>query len=184
MSDNEKLLAELNAFRATEGLPELGDWRKARHMPMLERYRAGEPKPEPKPELSPETAAAADAMIDTSKETLARLAATLPPRKESTPEEIAARRAERQARIAAGEHKKPKDAGPKAPSYKELQRSAPDKSSIVKPVEVIHTYLAENFGKRSRKELIAELVAMGINIATCRTQYQVFKRKQEEAANA
>lgn len=184
MSDNVALLAELNTFRANDNLPPLGDWRKARHMPMLEKYRAGEPKPEPKPELSPETAAAADAMIEQSKETLARLAATLPPRKESTPQEIAARRAERQARIAAGEHKKPKETAPKAPSYKELHRAAPEKSVVGKPVEVIHTYLAEHFGKRSRKELIAELVAMGINIATCRTQYQVFKRKQEEAANA
>lgn len=34
------LLNELNAFRTAEGKSPFADWRKARHMPMLEAYRA------------------------------------------------------------------------------------------------------------------------------------------------
>lgn len=37
---NNELLNELNTFRATEGKTPFADWRKARHMPMLEAYRA------------------------------------------------------------------------------------------------------------------------------------------------
>lgn len=45
-----ELLAELNAYRAIDGLPPFADWRKARHMPMLEAYinaRLAEVKDEP-----------------------------------------------------------------------------------------------------------------------------------------
>jgi hypothetical protein len=42
MSTNNELLAELNAFRAQHDLPPFADWRKARHMPMLETHRAEE----------------------------------------------------------------------------------------------------------------------------------------------
>lgn len=37
---NNELLNELNTFRATEDKAPFADWRKARHMPMLEAYRA------------------------------------------------------------------------------------------------------------------------------------------------
>lgn len=40
MSTNNELLNELNAFRFRAELPPFADWRKARHMPMLEAYRA------------------------------------------------------------------------------------------------------------------------------------------------
>lgn len=37
---SNELLNELNAFRTNEGKTAFADWRKARHMPMLEQYRA------------------------------------------------------------------------------------------------------------------------------------------------
>lgn len=39
MTTANELLNELNTFRATEGKEAFKDWRKARHMPMLEAYR-------------------------------------------------------------------------------------------------------------------------------------------------
>lgn len=42
MNTNNEMLAQLNAFRAAEGKPAFADWRKARHMPMLEAYIAAE----------------------------------------------------------------------------------------------------------------------------------------------
>lgn len=133
-----------------------------------------------KPVLSEATSKKADETIAMSRETIARLAAKFPKPVESTPEEIEARRAERREKVGIPAPVKTE----KAPSYKEMARSGPEKSEIKKPVQVIHEYLAEHYGKRSRKELIAELVAMGINVATCRTQYQHFKRKAEEGEAA
>ncbi|AGC35730.1 hypothetical protein ACP46_gp45 [Rhizobium phage RHEph06] len=40
MANNVELLAELNAFRIDRDLAPFADWRKARHMPLLETYRA------------------------------------------------------------------------------------------------------------------------------------------------
>lgn len=37
---SNELLAELNAFRANEGKAPLADWRRTRHQPMLDEYRA------------------------------------------------------------------------------------------------------------------------------------------------
>lgn len=114
-----------------------------------------------------------------SRESIARLAGMFEARKESTVEEIEQRRAERREKHNIPAPVKPE----KTPSYKEMARSGPDKSVIEKPVQFIHDYLAEHFGKESRKEIIAHLVACGINVSTCRTQYQAFKKKRE-AANA
>lgn len=130
----------------------------------------------PQPELSPETAALAEKTIETAKEDLAKLAATLPPRVVSTPEEIAARRAERRDRIDAEKANAP--VKEKIPSYKELHRSSPQKSAIMKPVDVIRAFLDEHYDTMSRKEAIAHLVAKGINMTTCRTQYQIYRKKR------
>lgn len=132
-------------------------------------------QPTPQPELSPETQAKVAKVQMMAKEDLAKLASTLPGPKESTPEEIAARRAERRARIDA-EKAAVADA-PKIPSYKELYRQAPKKSAIDKPVKFVHEYLAKHYGERSRKALIAELVAFGLNVTMCRSQYQIYRRK-------
>lgn len=134
----------------------------------------------PQPELSTETREKAEKTIMMAKEDLAKLASTLPAPVQSTPEEIKARREERRNRIEA-EKKAAADA-PKIPSYKELYRSAPKKSQIEKPVKFVHEYLAQHYGKRSRKALIAELVAFGLNVTMCRSQYQIYRRKLGEVA--
>lgn len=120
---------------------------------------------------------AAIATKEVTVEDMAKMAAGLPKRVKSTPEEIAARRAARQAKPAAPKADKPA----RVPAYKEMARTAPAKSLIGKPVEVIHNYLEANFGTKTRKALIADLVAMGINIHTCRTQYQIFSAKRAAA---
>lgn len=127
--------------------------------------------------LSPEAEAKIEELVQDSHAMTLRLAATFPKPVPSTPEEIEERRAERREKAGIPAPVKTE----KAPSYKEMARSGPEKSNIKKPVEVIKEYLAEHFGTRSRKELIAELVAMGINVSTCRTQYQHFKTKHEAA---
>lgn len=134
------------------------------------------------PELSAETKAAAEKTIEMAKEDLAKLAATLPPRVVSTPEEIAARRAERVARIEADKANAPEKI--KVPSYKELHRIAPSKSAVVKPVDMIREFLDANYATMSRKECIAALVAKGINMTTCRTQYQLYRKKLGAGAGA
>lgn len=53
MTTSNELLNELNTFRMTEGKEAFKDWRKARHMPMLEAYRAAaviEETKDPEPE--------------------------------------------------------------------------------------------------------------------------------------
>lgn len=132
------------------------------------------------PDLSPETRALAEKTIENAKVDLAKLAATLPQPVTSTPEEIAARRAERQARIAADKANAAN--APKVPTYKEMLRVSPNKSTIVKPIDVIRDYLGKNYAVKGRKECIADLVALGINIMTARTQYQLFRKKQIDGA--
>lgn len=44
MTTNTELLNELNTFRATENLAPFADWCKARHLPLLEAYRAAAAK--------------------------------------------------------------------------------------------------------------------------------------------
>lgn len=127
------------------------------------------------PVLSEETKAKVEKVHAVANEDLARLAAKLPKPVQSTEEEINERRAERRERMGLPDV--PQKV--KAPSYKEMARSGPQESVIEKPVQFIHEFLAENFGKRSRKELIAEIVAKGINVSTARTQYQHFKKKKE-----
>lgn len=133
----------------------------------------------PQPELDDATKEKIAELHKADAETTLRLAAKFAvtdPYVPSTPEQIEERRAERREKHGIPAPVK----ADKAPSYKEMARSGPEKSEIEKPVQYIHAYLAEHYGKRSRKDLIAELVAKGINVATCRTQYQHFKRKLEE----
>lgn len=61
MSTNNELLAELNKFRSLyHSLPPVADWRKARHMPMLEKYRAEHAANEANAKAEAEARAAAD----------------------------------------------------------------------------------------------------------------------------
>lgn len=63
-------------------------------------------------------------------------------------------------------------------SYKQLPRLA--KSEVEKPLSVIFTFLDANLGL-TRKQAVSELVAMGINFYTARTQYQKWYTKRKEA---
>lgn len=150
-----------------------GKWYIVNGNPTLAIVDTGELPVEPA--LSEETKAKVEKVHAVANEDLARLAAKLPKPVQSTEEEINERRAERRERMGLPDV--PQKV--KAPSYKEMARSGPQESVIEKPVQFIHEFLAENFGKRSRKELIAEIVAKGINVSTARTQYQHFKKKKE-----
>lgn len=124
---------------------------------------------------------------DVANADLEKLAVALGPRKESTPEEIKARREARKAAPKADKPKaeKPKkDATQKVPSYKELARMAPEKSKIDKPVAFVREFLAKHYGTRSRKEIVAELVGYGLNLAMCRAQYQMYRNKLKADAES
>lgn len=122
MTTANELLNELNAFRATEGKAPFADWRKARHLPMLEEYRA---------------------RVDLGAPVV-------------TEEDVAEEEAEDKAKVEP---------------YKLLARMSDRKSTIEKPVNFIRAYLSEN-PKLTRKEAVANLVKMGVNFSTARTQYQ------------
>lgn len=117
---------------------------------------------------------------DVANADLEKLAAALGPRKDSTPDEIKARREARKAQPKADKPKVErvkKDATGKVPSYKELARMAPEKSKIDKPVSVVRAYLATHYGTQTRKEIVAHLVGLGLNLAMCRAQYQMYRNK-------
>lgn len=59
-------------------------------------------------------------------------------------------------------------------SYNDLEAISPIKSQVVRPVEFIWAVLELN-PAMLRKEAIAYLVKLGININTARTQYQRFR---------
>ena len=198
MASAAELLAQLNAFRATENLAPFADWRKARHQPLLDKYLAAEAevgKALDNFEASTEELAAQSVrqeitegkveevtekvhdIIDLAKADLEKLAASLGPAIKSTPEEIAARRAARKT----GE-KKVEAKPTRTLAYKELARIAPKESTLESPVQRIRDYLDVHYGTKKRKDIIAALVAMGINIHTCRTQYQIYHVKRNAPA--
>lgn len=125
---NNELLNELNTFRATEGKEPFKDWRKARHMPMLEEYRS--------------EADVAAAIEDACEEV-----------------EVLDSLTEVEVEVV------------KVASYKELARASAPTSTVVKPVELVRTFLSAN-PQLDRKAAVAALVGMGVNFSTARTQYQ------------
>lgn len=142
------------------------------------------PVEEPQPELKPETAAAVDKLHGMAFADLAKLAKSMGAPVSSSAEEIKQRRAARRAEKGIPEPVPV--VVTKLPSYKDMSAATSGrKSDIAKPVAVVHEYLRANWGTKSRKALIADLVAKGINISTCRTQYQIVKgRIEQEAADA
>lgn len=133
---------------------------------------------EPQPPLSTETAAAVNKLHGMAHADLAKLAKSLGAPVASSNEEIQKRRAARRAEKGIPEPVPVTNT--KLPSYKDMSAATSGrKSDIEKPVAVVHAYLRENWGTKSRKALIADLVAKGINISTCRTQYQIVKGRIE-----
>lgn len=102
--------------------------------------------------------------------------ASMPPYVPSTPEEIAARRAERRARIDAAKANPP----PPKVSYATLYKQSDKKpSTLEKPAQFVREFLDENFDKISRKDALVYFVAAGINMSTARTMYQRYHSKRK-----
>lgn len=153
--------------QSAEGEPLKGEW-----------HAAADSASEPQPPLSTETAAAVNKLHGMAHADLAKLAKSLGAPVASSNEEIQQRRAARRAEKGIPEPVPVTNT--KLPSYKDMSAATSGrKSDIEKPVAVVHAYLRENWGTKSRKALIADLVAKGINISTCRTQYQIVKGRIE-----
>lgn len=143
-----ELLSELNAFRAIENLAPFADWRKARHLPMLEAYRAA---------MVQNAAAEADEMEGDEPDALIVMPNGETVR-ESEIEEVA-------------------PVAEKLPAYKVLARQSGATSAIEKPVEFVHSFLNANPDMK-RKAAVAALVEAGVNYSTARTQYQKWFSKK------
>lgn len=148
MTTANEMLAELNAFRTAEGKAPFADWRKARHMPMLETYRAA------RFEASQNELAAQQARPSTQEAEGKAI------------EEAAAKKRTRRAKATTGAAPAKKD---KTPTYKEIATYT--RSTVLNPVRMIHDYLDANPGM-GRKAAVQALVAQGVNYSTARTQYQ------------
>lgn len=158
------LLNELNAFRATENLAPFADWRKARHMPMLEAYRAA---------MVQDAAAEADEMEGDEPDALIVLPNGETVR-ESEIEEYEGTDThgeEAPVDVAPAAHEANAVAVEKLPAYKVLARQSGATSAIEKPVEFVHSFLTANPDMK-RKAAVAALVEAGVNYSTARTQYQ------------
>lgn len=154
----ENLLAELNAFRAAEGKAPFADWRKARHMPMLEAYRAAAFEA-PADELAAQQGRPSTEEVEGTDT-----------HGEEAPEEVAPA-----AHQANAEDVPAKE---KAPAYKDFANY--DRSSVLKPVEFVHQFL-DAHPELSRKAAVQALVEAGVNYSTARTQYQRWFTKKKGA---
>lgn len=173
-SNNAKALATLNTFRAAEGKAPFADWRSARHTPMLDAYLAAqaaafvedEERADPADEganadLPVVTLDIATARVEALSEVLTTNADLPVVVLDSLTAVV-----EHAAEVAPAPVDAPKA---KAPSYKDFANY--DKSSVVKPVEYVHTFLDAN-PSLTRKAAVQALVEAGINYSTARTQYQ------------
>ena len=155
------LLNELNAFRANEGKAAFADWRKARHMPMLEAYRAAAEEEGDEP----------DALIlDTETGEVVRESELTAEQASTLPGADAVAEAIRNNDFANAEVAEATKAS-KPEAYKVLARMSGTTSAIDKPVAFVHQFLTEH-PTLTRKEAIAALVKYGVNYSTARTQYQ------------
>lgn len=184
-----ELLNELNAFRAQSNLAPFADWRKARHMPMLEQYRANAEKlidtfeasaeelakqtvrPTADEELNIETRPMTDEEVDATAK-LAAMHAQVDELKATTEET-----AEDLLRAATHDdfagNKGVQNAAreiAKTKSYKQVAHYG--KSTVDKPVGFIHQFLSDNPGMTRKEAVIALTEGYGVNYSTARTQYQ------------
>ncbi|QIG68906.1 hypothetical protein EVB71_054 [Rhizobium phage RHph_Y55] len=201
MANNVELLAELNAFRIDRDLAPFADWRKARHMPLLETYRAER--------AAFDAAYVAGGKADDFEATPDELAAqTLRPRTElyrgytlnflndawniSHPginglaHEGIPTLEEARAQVDHDEDYTPpakpevttEEAAPvAAPAAPEKTKSYKqvanyNKSSKESPVAYIHAFLSANPTLSRKAAVIALTSEHGINYSTARTQYQ------------
>lgn len=178
---SQELLAELNAFRANEGKDAFKDWRKARHMPMLEAYRNIDKNTMYPDSVRDNFEASADELAaqvgresaDIARdEKLVEEMFTKPLPSKAKPEDVKVIL----DKPKKGGDKKAKAPTSNAPSYKEMTRH--EKSQVEKPFNLIHSFLDEN-PNLTRKEAVAALVEKGVNFYTARTQYQRWFKKNK-----
>ena len=156
-----ELLNELNAFRAGDDKPPFKDWRKARHMPMLEEYC-----------INDEIASVGEADLGDDFE--------------MPEEELAAQVGRESADIARDEalvaHVEtvtPVKGGVVINTSAVAYKLMPIKDSTVEnPFKVVHSFLDAN-PTLKRKDAVARLVEMGVNYYTARTQYQRWFTKRK-----
>lgn len=186
-----ELLTELNAFRAAEGKAPFADWRKARHMPLLEEYRAAaaaKAAAEPAFEEAPAEELAEQVgrtSADIARDEALVVSMQVKGAKDLEPgvhtvqvEKVRKVRGKNIMRVTAKVVDDKPATKDKTPSYKQLPRLA--KSAVEKPLVLIHSYLDEH-PELTRKQAVAALVALGINFYTARTQYQKWYTKRKEA---
>lgn len=151
LSPNEKL-AQLNNFRAAEGLSPYADWRTARHQPMLDIYfRIAE-------RAAAKAVTIDNEIADAGNEPDALL---IDPKTGEMERESEVVKVEDVAPVSVSKAK--------LPSYKQMAHV--NKSGIENPVKFIHAWLDEN-NDVGRKVAVATLVGLGVAYATARTQYQ------------
>lgn len=170
-----ELLNELNAFRIDRDLAPFADWRKARHMPLLEQYRL---------ERAAFDAAyvAGGKAADAFEASEAELAAqALRPSTETFTakiENVEFVETNHGVKLTVVELVDVKpvttEEAPAAPakmkSYKQVANY--NKSSIESPVAFIHAFLSANPTLSRKAAVIALTSEHGINYSTARTQYQ------------
>lgn len=184
MTNAIELLAELNDYRAQAGLKAFADWRKARHMPMLEEYRRllAEVADDESFEMPAEELAAQDGrpvhedlevVVIDSFTAFAEHANEVA----STGGNI--------AKIAHSDdfagHKALQEKArelAKEKSYKQVAHY--DKSLVDKPVAFVHAFLDNNPGMTRKEAVIALTEGYGINYSTARTQYQRWFTEQKK----
>lgn len=191
-----ELLTELNAFRAAEGKEAFKDWRKARHMPMLEDYRNVGQKTDDfemspdelaaqvdRPKVEEESdAAASEHATDALAYALSGMHAQVEKLTASTEEPSAEDRLRSATSADFAGNKGVQDAAreiAKAKSYKEVAYYG--KSTTDKPVAFIHQFLSDNPGMTRKEAVIALTEGYGINYSTARTQYQRWFTAQKQA---
>jgi len=166
---SNELLAELNAYRANESKEAFKDWRKARHLPMLEAYRKTDPALNVKePEYLGDEFEASEAELLAQKgresADIARDEALVAPKVDvkikgakmlppgEYPVKVESVKMDKKGNV------KLTATVVKSAAYKELPRH--EKSTVEKPFVVIHSFLDAN-PTMKRKEAVAALIEIG-----------------------
>lgn len=185
---SKELLTELNTFRATEGKEPFADWRKARHMPMLEAYRINYAvaidsvslsdnfemsEGERANQVGRESADIArdEAMFET------KIVGATPDMEPGVcTAQVDTVKVDEKGKVTVTA-KVIKPTEDKIPSYKTMPRHV--KSTVEKPFNLVHSFLDAN-PTLTRKQAVAALVEQGVNFYTARTQYQRWFSKNKK----
>lgn len=173
----KQLLDELNAFRVAEGKDAFKDWRKVRHMPMLEKYRANAEFEMPAEELAAQDGRPVyeelEVVVIDSLTKFAEVRAEL-----STTENEISKAAHSHDFAGNTELQERARELAKTKSYKQVARY--DRSAVDKPVNFVWQFLSDNPGMTRKEAVIALTEGYGVNYSTARTQYQRWFAAQKE----